>query len=170
MPVAVAKEPLVIQMRAKGMRVTEIAAVLDCAGGSVHQTLNKESVIAAIHDESAETTKHQIAEAGALGLRVLMELAQGMPDDNGRPALEGGTVTEHDDGRIETSGGRLYAPAAVRRSAASDLCDRAGITKEMAIRMSTDGKGAVIVVPVAGMTPEQLRAAAYPEETEDTPE
>lgn len=144
MAVAKAKWPQVSEMRASGMQTAEIARALGCSRQAVHETLQVPEVIEAIeaiHAEAREAVKHKLQAAATLGLSVLVELAKGRPNEEGK----------------------LGVNDMVRRQAASDLLDRCGVTKETAVRLEGQA-GPTVVVDVSKLSLDELLTAANGDE------
>ena len=130
--------PQIAELRASGKSATDIAAVIARSPSCVARTLKEPAVIAdieRIQRDRRGALDQEIRAAASMAWGVLVELAGD-----------------------ETQGG------SVRRAAACDILDRAGITAKTAIELSGPNGGpvAVTVAPVdlLAMTPDQLRALA----------
>lgn len=109
---------------------------------AVHETLQKAHVQAAIMGANEDAVQAILAmrgRAAQVAFKTLIRLAEGEPDEDGEYTV----------------------PHAVQKQAASDLLDRLGIVREVAVKPA-DGTPAGLLP--ANLSPAQLKAIAWGEE------
>jgi hypothetical protein len=152
---APARWPKVVEMRASGHTLTEIARHFKVVSSVVYRTVNHPPVAAqiqAVHDENLRALRARMQAHAAEAFAVIVEVARGAPDDVGTPT----------------------ASARDRLEAAKQILDRTGLKVPERLELSGPDGGRVEVAQsfdLSGATPAMLRAlAGLPDEPEPLPE